>query len=228
MNRLETVMREMKSKEERLTTMTTASAEYETMLKRKDADIADIRAELNATRAQLDDLKRKFRDADMLAETAKKDLQSSNDRNDKLAGNMTRVQQELDGLRKLMSAKQSEDAQRKEADRSREQELLSLRAQLDKAAQQERTLREDHNKASEGHKKELKNAQDQVAKQIALVSDLTAQLTAARDQLEKQTSLLSTTAKVTRGLEVDLAECRKRLITRDGELDVVVKAKEVS
>ena len=228
MTRMEAIMREMKSKEERLTTITVASAEYETMMKRKDADLADLRAEVKSTRTQLDDLTRKFREADMIAETAKKDLQSSDQRNEKLSGNLTRLQQELDGLRKLMSAKQSEDAQRKEVEQSQEKELLDLRGQLDKVSQQERAVREATNKATEEYKKDLKNAQDQVAKQIKLVNDLTNQLTEARDQLAKQTSLLSTTAKVTRGLEVDLAECRKRLIARDGEYDFISKAKNVS
>lgn len=225
---METVMREMKSKEERLSTITAASAEYETMMKRKDSDLADLKAEVTSTRTQLDDVKRKFREADMVAETARKDLQSSDQRNEKLTGNLTRLQQELDGLRKLMSAKQSEDAQRKEAERSREQELVDLRGQLDKATRQEKALQEASHKVSEEYKKEIKNAQDQAAKQAKLVADLTVQLAESRDQLTKQTSLLSTTAKVTRGLEGDLAECRKRLITRDEELGAVIKAKEVS
>jgi myosin protein heavy chain len=228
LDRLEQAAREMKAKEERLTTITEASADYETLIKRKEADIADLKVDLDAAREQIIDLKKLLRDTDLTAEAAKRDLETSVQSNEKSNVNLVRVQQELDGLRKLMSAKRDEDVQRREAEESREQELTRLRDQLQQATREDQTFREASHRATQLLEKDMKDAQTRVSQQIITTQDLEARLSEARNQLDEQTSLLSSTAKVTRALEVDLADSRKRLIARDGEYDAVVKAKEVS
>jgi chromosome segregation ATPase len=228
MTRLEKAMREMKAKEERLSTMTSATADYEVVIKRKEASIADLIAEAGTYRSDIEDLTRKLRAADSTAEIAKRDVQAMTKDSEKLNGNMSRLQSELDGLRRLMSAKQDEAAQWREADRSRETELTGLRDQLTQSGRDAKSMRDSLNQSIETLGLQLKEAKTDLATTTVESDNFKSQLAEAQGQLERQTNLLSSTAKVTRGLESDLAECRKRLIVRDAELDAANKAKEVS
>jgi myosin protein heavy chain len=228
LDRLEKAMREMKAKEERLTSITMASADYETLIKRKEADLADLQVAVDASRGQVEGLKKALRDSDLITETLKKDLSALATSNERLSANSTRVQQELDSLRKLMSAKRDEDVHRREAEASREQELTQLRDQLQTAIKEDRAFRGISHKAQQSFEKDLKDTQADLTKRVAAIKELEAKLSEARSQLEKQTALLSSSAKVTRSLEADLADVRKRLIDRDREYDALVRRKEVS
>jgi len=228
MDRLEKAMREMKAKEERLTSITVTSADYETLVKRKEADLADLQVVADASRGQVEGLKKALMESNLMTDTLKKDLSALTQSNERLTANSTRVQQELDSLRKLMSAKRDEDVHRREAEASREQELTQLRDQLQMAIKESRVMRDASHKAQQSFEKDLKDTQADLTRRIASVKELESKLSEARGQLEKQTSLLSSSAKVTRSLEADLAEVRKRLIDRDREFDTVVKRQEVS
>lgn len=216
----------MKSKEKSLTSLTTAAAEYDVLISNKEAKIADLTAEASVAKSEIEKLQKSLRDTATSSESSKANLKSAQQDNEKLVKNLSRVQQELDGLRKLMSAKQSEDAQRKEADKSREKELEKLRADLVASIEAEKRSRETSSQTIEELKSQIKDAQAFADQRKVHVDELETRLSDLQGKLEKQTDLLSATAKVVKGLEFDLAESRKRLIDRDREFDAVAKAKD--
>ncbi|WVR03781.1 hypothetical protein IAU60_000776 [Kwoniella sp. DSM 27419] len=141
-------------------------------------------------------------------------------------GNRQKLERELDDLRKIMAAKTSEDSRRKEADRSREQEMAGLRdqvTQLQKSLDSQREtaqqlaskLRVDVEALKQSHstaQRDLKSTQ--------------AVLKEREDHLAKLQAQINATGAEQRKVEADLASVREQLAGTEARLEVTAKARD--
>ncbi|KAJ9107513.1 hypothetical protein QFC21_000969 [Naganishia friedmannii] len=224
--RVQDLEMQLKTREQRLVTLSSAAEDYEMLFKRKEAEIMELGAELSnaksdALKAQksLDERTEALSASQHRAEQAKKEQE-------RLKAGLLRTETELDGLRNLMSARKNEEAHRAEAESSKEKELAVLREQVTTIARQNR---EDVAKASRAfaqletqHNLALSELQKLQVQKTKSEEDLRQSL----DRLDAQGSLIRTAESVKRGLEMDLDDTRQRLIQHQKELAEAMKSRE--
>lgn len=197
------------------------------MIKNKEADLAAVRSQLSAAKAEARDLQNKLdaqvkasADATIKAEQAGKEQE-------RLKAGLARTEKELDSLRNLMAARRSEEAQRAEAETSREKELATLRDQIGKFSAQNASELASARKALADLEAKHSIAVSELTKMQGQKAQSEEDLKLMLQKLEGQQSLLKSAETVKRGLESDLADVRQRLIQNQGALAEAVSSREV-
>lgn len=218
---------ELKAREQRLRTLSSTAEDYEVMMKKKEADLAAMHSQLSASKAEaralqnkLDSQVKALDDSNLRSEQAQKEQE-------RLKAGLARTEKELDSLRNLMAARRSEEAQRAEAETSREKELAALREQVSKLSA---------NNASELASVRLALS-DLETKHVVATSELKKlhgqkaqseeDLKLMLQKLDGQQCLLKSAETAKMGLESDLADVRQRLIQHQSTLADAVSAREV-
>ncbi|KAJ9099993.1 hypothetical protein QFC19_005810 [Naganishia cerealis] len=224
--KVEDLERELKTREQRLITLSSAAEDYEMMYKRKEAEIVELRGGLSRAKAEAQTAQRRLEEQTETLNSSQQSAAQANKEHERLKAALVRTEAELDGLRTLMAARKSQEAQRAEAESSKEKELVVLRDQVTKISQQSREdatsaalkfaqLETQHNQAlSELQKLKMQKAQSEEDMQQA------------HEKLDAQRSLVRSADTVKRGLEMDLADVRQRLIEHQKELAETIKSRE--
>lgn len=219
---------QLKTREQRLATLTSAAEDYETMFKQKEAEIIELGAKLSKAKSDALKAQGSLNERTEALNAAELRTEQANKEHQRLKAGLLRTETELDGLRNLMAAKKSEEAYRAEAESSKEKELAVLRDQVTTISHQSR---EDAAKALHAF------AQLELQHNLALseLQRLKAQKTQSEEDLQQsmeklnaQRSLVRSAESVKRGLEVDLVDTRQRLIEHQKELAEAIKSREVS
>lgn len=218
---------ELKAREQRLRTLSSTAEDYEVMIKNKEADLAAMHTQLSASKSEaralqnkLDSQVKAVDDSNLCAEQAKKEQE-------RLKAGLARTEKELDSLRNLMAARRSEEAQRAEAETSREKELVVLRQQLTNlSTQNARDLalaKQAFSDLEAKHQDAVSQLEKLKGQKVQSEEDLMLML----QKLESQQSLLKCAEAVKRGFESDLVDVRQRLIQHQGALAEAASAREV-
>lgn len=197
------------------------------MIKNKEADLAAMQSQLSASKAEARTLQDKLNsqvkavdDSNLCAEQAKKEQE-------RLKAGLTRTEKELDSLRNLMAARRSEEAQRAEAETSREKELVVLREQVTKLSTQNASDLALARQALSDLEAKHGDAVSQLEKLKRQKAQSEEDLKQMLQTLESQQSLSKSAEAVKRGLESDLVDVRQRLIQHQSALAEAVNAREV-
>ncbi|KAJ9124435.1 hypothetical protein QFC24_003223 [Naganishia onofrii] len=219
---------QLKTRGQRLATLTSAAEDYETMFKQKEAEIIELGAKLSKAKSDALKAQGSLNERTEALNAAELRTEQANKEHQRLKAGLLRTETELDGLRNLMAAKKSEEAYRAEAESSKEKELAVLRDQVTTISYQSC---EDAAKALHAF------AQLELQHNLALseLQKLKAQKTQSEEDLQQsmeklnaQRSLVRSAESVKRGLEVDLVDTRQRLIEHQKELVEAIKSREVS
>ena len=198
------------------------------MIKRKDADIARISGELEASKTERGRLSKEIIEHRGRIETLTAEIVSQRDSEARHAAVQEKLQDELDKLRSLMEAKTSEESRRSEVEKQKDAELQDLRLQ---ATQLQNELDEARRTAFEAQNKLKVDLEASVREHNSLLQShrsLSDRLQ-ANDHKHKQTEAsLAEVQKIKRSQEAELQELRSRRIDTDGELAELQKAKEVT
>jgi chromosome segregation ATPase len=218
---------ELKAREQRLRILSSTAEDYEVMIKNKEADLAAMHTQLSASKAEaralqnkLDSQVKAVDDSNLCAEQAKKEQE-------RLKAGLARTEKELDSLRNLMAARRSEEAQRAEAETSREKELVALRQQLTRLSTQNASDLALAKQALSDLEAKHQDALSQLEKLKGQKAQSEEDLELMLQKLESQQSLLKSAEAVKRGFESDLVDVRQRLIQHQGALAEAVSAREV-
>lgn len=219
---------ELKAREQRLFTLSATAEDYELMVKKKTADLAEVRSQLAAAQADGSTLRNRLESQARQLEDSDSRVASANKEYERMKATLARTEKELDSLRSLMAARRSEEVQRAEAESSREKELLTLREQMTKVSQHNASELDRARKAmSDIEAKydiattELQSMKDAKAKSEAALQELA-------QKLEGQQALFRSAEAVKRGLDSDLADTRKRLIEQQAALAELNSSRSVS
>jgi myosin protein heavy chain len=198
------------------------------MVKTKAADLAEIRSQLATSRAEglalrkeLDSKARAVKESDSRVAQASKDQE-------RLKASLARTEKELDSLRNLMAARRSEEAQRAEVEASREKELLALRDQLSKLSKHNASEIADARKAVSELEAKYSVATTELQRVKLEKAKSEADLSALAQKLEGMQTVIKSGEAVKRGLDLDLAETRQRLIQQQAALAEVTSSRDVS
>lgn len=198
------------------------------MIKNKEADLATLRSDIAAAKGESRALQNRLEMHTKALDDSKLRADQADREQERLKAGLSRTEKELDSLRNLMAARRSEEAQKAEAETSREKELLALRDQVTKLSKQYAgdltsarqalsDLEAKHGVAiSELQKLKLQKAQSE------------EDLKLMRQKLEGQQSSLRSAEAVKRGLDSDLVDVRQRLIQHQTALAEAVNSREVS
>ncbi|KAH9994666.1 nonmuscle myosin heavy chain b [Russula vinacea] len=208
-DRANTLEHDVRQARTQLTELARTASDYSDMIKRKDADIARVAGELEASKTERSRLSKEILEHRGRIEALTAEIGSQRDSEARHAIVQEKLQDELDKLRSLIEAKASEESRRGEVEKQKDAELQDLRLQ---AGQLQNELSEARRTAFEVQNK--------------LKVDLEASVREHNSLLQSHRSLsdrLQANDHKLKQAEASLAEVQK---TRDGELAELQKTKE--
>ncbi|KAG9311336.1 myosin II heavy chain [Chiua virens] len=189
---------------DQLAELTRTANEYSSMLQKKE-EVIEVRALAEKQRAEMD--------------AYRVDV-------DRTSSAKARLQEELDELRALMETKTTEETRRREAEKSKDEELTDLRSQVGDLQGQLNAFR----RTALDNESKLKLEVEKVRRQYAQLEDshmsLLERERAANEQSTKAEAAAVTMEKSRRTMEIELQALRAKQIDSDSQLGEVVKAKE--
>ena len=197
------------------------------MIKRKDADIARVAGELEASKTERSRLSKEILEHRGRIEALTAEIGSQRDSEARHAIVQEKLQDELDKLRSLIEAKASEESRRGEVEKQKDAELQDLRLQ---AGQLQNELSEARRTAFEVQNKLKVDLEASVREHNSLLQShrsLSDRLQANDHKLKQAEASLAEVQKTKRSQESELQELRSRRIDTDGELAELQKTKEV-
>ena len=207
--------------------MARTANEYDALITKKEHDIARLTEELDKLSQEQDGLQKQIIKLQTQNETLTSQLSEQRYENRQSKEVQSRLQKEMDELRKLMEAKSSEETRRKDVERSKEKELLDLRTQLSTLQQD---LSEARKSAIEGQSR-LKAELETALKDSASIQKEYQQL--VDNERNTQTRLREIDAALTeadrakRALESEHLTVKSKYIEVEGQLSEAMKVKEV-
>lgn len=201
--------------------------DYEGLLKRKDADLLSLQNQLSAIARERDSSQKSSRELEMRVESLTKQTVEQRHDVQQSAAARAKVEQELDGLRALMEAKTSEDVQRSEVARLKEEELTQLRQEIAHLTAEIASTKARSSELDGKLRLELDAAKQDALSANAKLSDVS---TRAESQAKELAELRSNLLKVERtktGLEAELQSAHARQVETDSALEAVRKQKDV-
>lgn len=207
--------------------LTRTASDYSDMIKRKDADIARLTAELETSKTERSRLSKEILEHRARIEALTADIISQRDNEARHATAQEKLQDELDQLRSLIEAKASEENRRGEVEKQKDAELQDLRLQ---ASQLQNGLNEARRSALEVQNKLKVDLEASVREHKSLLHShrsLSDRLQANDHKLKQTEASLGEVQKTMRSQESELQELRSRQIDTDGQLAELQKAKEV-
>lgn len=217
----------MRQARTQLAELTRTASDYSDMIKRKDADIARLAAELETSKAERSRLSKEILEHRARIEALTAETISQRDNEARHGAVQEKLQDELDQLRSLMDAKTSEENRRGEVERQKDAELQDLRLQ---ASQLQNELNKTRRAALEVQNKLKVDLEASVREHNSLLHShrsLSDRLQANDHKLKQSEASLAEVQKTKRSQESELQELRTRRIDTDGELAESQKAKEV-
>jgi myosin protein heavy chain len=197
------------------------------MIKQKDADIARLAAELEASKTERGRLTKEILEHRGQIEALTAEIVSQRDSETRHTAVQEKLQDELDKLRSLMEAKTSEESRRSEVEKQKEAEIQDLRLQ---AGQLQQELGEARRTAFEVQNKLKVDLEASVREHKSLLQShrsLSDRLQANDHKLKLTGATLTEVEKTKRSQESELQELRTRRIDTDGQLAELQKTKEV-
>lgn len=197
------------------------------MIKKKDADITRLAAELETSKAERSRLSKEILEHRGRIEALTAEVVSQRDNEARHASAQEKLQDELDKLRSLIEAKTSEENRRGEVEKQKEAELQDLRLQVGQLQQE---LSEARRGALEVQNKLKVDLDASVREHNSLLHShrsLSDRVQANDHKLKQTAAALAEVEKIKRSQESELQELRSRRIDTDGQLAELQKAKEV-
>ena len=154
-------------------------------------------------------------------------MEARKDDRDLAIEDRTRLQAELDGLREVLAAKTSEERRREESERSKNQELGKLRAQVNSL---QKELIESKNSGIEEHNRlrvSLETTEREYATLLRNFEELQTSDAAQRAKVADVGLRLSESEKKRRTLESELQGIKSRQLDLEGLLAETRKARDV-
>ena len=210
-----------------LAELTRTASEYSDMIKKKDADITRLTAELETSKAERSRLSKEMLEHRGRIEALTAEVVSQRDSEARHASSQEKLQDELDKLRSLIEAKTSEANRRGEVEKQKDAELQDLRLQV---GQLQHELSEARRGAIEVQNKLKVDLEASVREHNSLLHShrsLSDRVQVNDHKLKQSEAALAEVEKIKRSQESELQELRSRRIDADGQLAELQKAKEV-
>ncbi|CAL1710675.1 unnamed protein product [Somion occarium] len=227
-NKADSLEEEARQAKEQLTELTRAATDYSNIIKQKESDIDRLSSDLASSKQERGRLLKEITQLQNDIDTLASELQAEQEERKHDSSERSRLLAELDELRASLEAKTNEETRRSEADKSKEEELLSLRSQANKLSQDLADVRKN---ALENQSK-LKVSLDTITREHASLQQSHRSLSdrerAVQAQLKKAEGALSDAEKAKRTLESELQLIRSRQTDLDGRLAEAIKDKEAS
>jgi myosin protein heavy chain len=218
----------MRQARTQLAELTRTASDYTDMIKRKDADIARLTGELEASKTERGRLSKEILEHRGRIEALTAEIGSQRDSEAHHVAVQEKLQDELDKLRSLMEAKTSEESRRSEVEKQKDAELHDLRLQ---AGQLQNELSEARRSAFEVQNKLKIDLEASAREHKSLLQShrsLSDRLQANDHKLKQTEASLADVQKTKRSHESELQELRSLRIDTDGQLAELQKAKEVT
>lgn len=211
---------------QQLSELARSSSDHEAAIKKKDAEVADVVAQLSATRKERDASSKQATDLKVKIDTLTFDLNNFKSDSQRTLEAKGQLQKELDETRRLMDAKSSEDVKQKELHRMKEQELQGLREQMTQL--QEQLTQSKHSAAEQANA--LKAEADSIRKQHAEVSrshsDVSDKLKQQEFKLVELSAAVAAADKAKRLAEGELQSVKDRASSAEAAVEEAKKFKE--
>lgn len=227
-DRADTLEHDVRQARTQLTELARTASDYSDMIKQKDADIARLAAELEASKTERGRLTKEILEHRGRIEALTAEIVSQRDSETRHTAVQEKLQDELDKLRSLMEAKTSEESRRSEVEKQKEAEIQDLRLQ---AGQLQQELGEARRAAFEVQNKLKVDLEASVREHKSLLQShrsLSDRLQANDHKLKLTEATLTEVEKTKRSQESELQELRTRRIDTDGQLAELQKTKEVT
>ncbi|EJD07825.1 nonmuscle myosin heavy chain b [Fomitiporia mediterranea MF3/22] len=225
--RSDTLEHEVRQAQEQLAEMARTANQYDTLITKKEAEIARLTADLEHLSDEKDEALKEITQLQGQAETAKSQLDAQKGENVRSTEMRARLQKELDELRALMQAKSSEETRRKEVEKSKEKELLDLRTQQSRLQQElsesKKIYIEDQNRL----KADLETALRENASLQQQYQQLVDSERAIQTRQKELDTALSDADRAKRTLESELQIAKTRQTDVEGQYADAIKAKEM-
>lgn len=218
---------EARQAKEQLAEMARTANEYDSLITKKEHEIAHLTEELDILSQERDGLQKQIIKLQSQNETLTTQMSEQRYENRQSRESQSRLQKEMDELRKLMEAKSSEETRRKEAERSKEKELLELRSQLSTL---QHDLSESRKTAIEGQsrlKAELETALKDGASIQKEYQQLVDNERTTQSRLREIDAALTEADRAKRALESEYQTIKSKHIEVGDQLSEAAKAKEV-
>lgn len=197
------------------------------MLQKKEDDIVRLASEAAASKRERSQLQKDIVEIRALTEKQKAELDAYRLDADRTATAKARLEEELDELRALMETKTTEETRRREAEKSKDEELVDLRLQVADLQGQLHALR----KTALDNESKLKLEVERVSRQYTQLENSHTSLLererAANEQSNKVEAAVAAMEKSKRILETELQALHVKQIDLDSQLADAMKAKEV-
>lgn len=197
------------------------------MLQKKEDDIVRLASEAAASKRERSQLQKDIVEIRALTEKQKAELDAYRLDADRTATTKARLEEELDELRALMETKTTEETRRREAEKSKDEELVDLRLQVADLQGQLHALR----KTALDNESKLKLEVERVGRQYTQLENSHTSLLererAANEQSNKVEAAVAAMEKSKRTLETELQALHVKQIDLDSQLADAMKAKEV-
>ncbi|KAG6372968.1 myosin II heavy chain [Boletus reticuloceps] len=208
------------------TELTRTANDYSTMLQKKEDDIIRLASEVAASKRDRTQQQKDIVELRALSDMQKAEMDAYRVDADRTSATKTKLQEELDELRALMETRTTEETRRREAEKSKDEELADLRRQVGDLQGQLNAFR----KTALDNESKLKLEVDRVSRQYAQLEgshmSLLERERAASEQSTKAEAAVVAMEKSKRTLESELQVLRAKQIDSESQFAEAVKAKE--
>lgn len=161
-------------------------------------------------------------------EALNQELSTRNTEKQKVVAERTKLEKELDDLRKVMAAKSSEDIKRQEADKSREAEMSRLRDQVASTQSELDAQRKKEQQLSAKVREEVEGLRQRHVATDKELKSARSNLKDKETQLSKLQQTVTVAENARRQVEAELATVRDKLASTETKLQTTSKARDVS
>jgi len=225
--RTDTLEHDVRQARTQLAELARTTTDYSDMIKKKDADIAQLTTELEASKSERSRLSKEILECRGRIEALTTEIVSQRDSEARHSVVQEKLQDELDKLRSLMAAKTSEESRRNEVERQKDAELRELRSQATQLQQELSGARRAAIEVENKLKVDLETSTREHTSLLHSHRSLSDRVQANDQKLKQTEASLAEASKIKRSQESELQELRSRRIDLDGQLAELQKAKEV-
>lgn len=219
--------REARQSKGQLEELTRTATDYASMLQRKESEINQLLSDLDALHREREVALKHASEFQTQVSALEEQLQAQTADRQRDSASRSKLQKELDDLRNIMAAKASEDTRRNEVHRSKEKELVALRAHAAKLAEELDEFRRTTTESQARLKMELEEANHARSSIEQAHKELVANQTENVKRREAAEATLSEVQRSSRALESELQLLRGRSVKMESDLAETTKAKEV-
>lgn len=197
------------------------------MIQKKEIEIDRLLGQLSSARREGDVARKESNDLQAKLASLGQELSALKGDRDRILQAKTTLESELDELRNIITAKTSEESKRNEVERSKEQELASLRGQATRLQQELAEVRRVSAETQNKLKVDVDTGKRDHEALVKTHAELLSKVKSAEARLAEAELGLVAAEKAKRASESELQSVRSRQLDLDGQLAQAVKAKEV-